>query len=147
MNRRTRFLAGVLTLSALTFSFTETVFASMCTPMPEMAGMDDMDDMDDMDAIVEEVSEMTDARADVSSSGDPDCLLMSGHEERNDGQRRDSHCPLSPAVGAGCSAVASLPSTQIAAVPWTAGTAPGYASVDACPDLLLTHGLFRPPRA
>jgi hypothetical protein len=134
MNRRARTLAGVLTLSALTFSFAETVLASICTPMPEMTGADDMG------------SEMTDAVADASSSDGSDCLLMSGHEERNDRGERDAHCPLSPAVGSGCTAVASLPSPQIAAAPWTAGTFLSRASEDAGPDLLLTHVLFRPPR-
>ncbi|HUP53699.1 MAG TPA: hypothetical protein VM198_14555 [Longimicrobiales bacterium] len=137
MNRRTRALAGILTLSALTFSFAETVFASMCAPMPEMAGMDDM---------VSQMSEMTDAVADASSSGGPDCLLMSGHEDSDRGER-DAHCPLSPAVGSGCAAVASLPATQIAAVGWAAGTSRSLGSEDGGVDLLLTHALFRPPRA
>lgn len=133
MNRRARTVAGVLTLSALTFSFAETLFASMCTPMPQMAGMD------------ETVSEMASAVADASSGGD--CPLMSGHEEPDDHGEGDAHCPLSPAVGSGCTAVASLPATQLAVVPWTTDESPGLSIDDGEPDLLLTHGLFRPPRA
>lgn len=137
MNRRARTLGGVLTLSALTFSFAETVFASMCAPMPEMAGMDDMRG---------QMGEMPVAIADAPSSGGPDCLPTSGPGQRAGCEPHGTSCPLSPAVGSGCTAVASLPAPQLATVPWTAGASMSRASEDAGPDLLLTHGLFHPPR-
>jgi hypothetical protein len=124
MNRRARTLAGVLTLSAMTFSSAETVFASMCTPMPEMGVV-----------------------AANGSSDAPDCLLMSGPEGGHDPSGDRTHCPLNPAVGSSCTAVASHPSAQTADAPWALGTFPDHATEDSRPDLLLSRSLFRPPRA
>jgi hypothetical protein len=72
---------------------------------------------------------------------------MSGHEEDEGPGERDAHCPLSPAVGAGCTAIATLPATEIAAVSWVTGSYASRAADAVGRDLLLTHGLFRPPRA
>lgn len=141
MNRSARTLAGVLTLAALAFSFTETVFASMCAPMPDMGAMEDMELM------AAHAPAMTQGAPETTARDAPGCPLMSGDVDRDDQEEREPHCPLSPAVGSGCSAVASFPAGQIAAVAWTAGTSASFASPAAGTDLLLTHGLFRPPRA
>jgi hypothetical protein len=132
MKRRTRLLAGLLTLAAMVFSFAETVFASVCAPMVDMSEMGaEVMDGDDGDA----------------SPGAMDCMLMPGHGTDQDGGDRDDHCPLSPVVGQGCSAAASLPVSHAGAGPPPDHGALRTVADEARPDLLLSHGLFRPPRS
>jgi hypothetical protein len=125
-------LARLLTLTAMVFSFAETVFASVCAPMVDMSEMGaEVMDGDDGDA----------------SPGAMDCMLMPGHGTDQDGGDRDDHCPLSPVVGQGCSAAASLPVSHAGAGPPPDHGALRTVADEARPDLLLSHGLFRPPRA
>jgi hypothetical protein len=125
LKRRTRVLAGTLALAATTFSFAETVLASVCAPM-------------DRTAMVE--------MGDPAAPTEMDCVLMRGHGADGGGED-DPHCPLNPAVGPGCSGVASVPASS------DDGGPPPYRAVvrsvfdDVRPDLLLSRALFRPPRA
>jgi hypothetical protein len=134
--RRTRVLAGLLGLIALGLSFSEAVLASVCAPMD---GMQDM-----ATGMPEMAADMAAQTSPATEPGATDGLLMAGHDEGPEG---GDHCPLSPAVGPGCSAVASLPASDAQAPPLT-GQGTWTASFDDVrPDLLLTHALFRPPRA
>lgn len=132
MNRRLRFLAGVLTLAATTASFAETVWASVCAPMTDMEEMG--------------VQIVADADAEDASNA-MDCMLMAGRADDRDAGERDAHCPLNPAVGTGCSAVASLPSSVALVRTPDPGTSLAPAALDSRRDLLLSHALFHPPRA
>jgi hypothetical protein len=129
MNRRMRTLAGSFALAAMALSVAESVLASVCAPTMEMSEMD--------------------AEA---SPGSQDMVDMAGMPMPADNQGPDrssrfDECPLGPALGQGCLALASLP-----------GNAPLYENVaentfgrrvadKLRPDLLLSHALFRPPRA
>lgn len=132
MTRRVRFLAGSLSLAAMTFSFAETVLASVCMPMDPALTMDPMA-MDEM--------------AMAGEDGAMDCMLMAHESEVPDTQERQDHCPLAPAVGAGCSAVASLPSHTFEADALSARSARAAVSRDLDLGVLLPHALFHPPRA
>lgn len=137
MNRRRRILAGSLALVAMSLSFAETVLASVCAPAA-MAAMDGT-------AIQAPVSAAMDGPADVDGAG-MDCARMAGQDEGRRGAP-DPNCPLSPAVGPGCTAVASLPGSSCeAALPPSHGVQRTIVD-EARPDLLLSHALFRPPRA
>ena len=138
MNRRMRTLAGSLGLAAMALSLGESVLASVCAPPMDMSSMD----MSSMGAAAPEMSEGMD--------GMPG-MLMHGDEQGQDlGQDQDSRfdeCPLGPALGQGCLALASLPG-----VPPRSGDAADndsgqWAADSMRPDLLLSHALFRPPRA
>lgn len=106
-----------------------------------MAGMQEMaTDMPEMAPNMPAESEA----GPTPGPGAIDCLLMAGHDEGPEGGDR---CPLSPAVGPGCSAVASLPASDAQAPPPTGRGTWAASFEDVRPDLLLTHALFRPPRA
>lgn len=129
MKRRTRILAGTLTLLAMTFALAETVVASACAPamiMQENAGS--------------------------VTQGEPadDCVLDGLHERRDheDGGEGERHCPFGPAAAAqGCAAVASLPARAAVAPAPSLGTAVAVFVERAQRDLLLGGALFHPPRA
>lgn len=142
MDRRFRALAGALTLTAMTASFAEMVLASVCAPVADadgaaMAGMAGMPGMG--------MATMDVAVADTPADG-MDCPLMAGHGD-DTGSERNDHCPLNPAVGAGCSAVASLPAALVLVATAPGGTSPAGSLVEMRPDILLSHALFHPPRA
>lgn len=136
MTRRTRILAGTLALVATTFSFAETVLGSVCTPMV-MADVGDARALDGQPG-------HPDARE--AGPGAMDCVLMLGRDADRGGEA-DPHCPLNPAVGQGCSAVASIPASSGDADSTPDHGTPRVVVVDVRPDLLLSHALFRPPRA
>lgn len=140
MNRRLRLLAGILTLTAMTASFAETVLASVCAPMGEMDGanMAAMAGMGGMGMSTVDVA--------VAGTDGIDCPLMTEHGDDRGGQRND-HCPLNPAVGAGCTAVASLPACATLVATPAGETSKAWTPGEARPDLLLSHALFHPPRA
>jgi uncharacterized protein involved in copper resistance len=132
MNRRTRFLSGLVLLVTMSVSVAETVWAAACAPdMGSMAASatttTSMEGMDDMPA-------------------DHDC--MPGHE--HDRQQRGDNgpaCPFSPAGAAqGCAASALLPS------PVPPLSSPSHTDVvlppsdDASPRLLRTASIFHPPK-
>lgn len=122
-------LAGILALVAMTFSFTEMVLASVCAPMSGMAAAVDMTDRD------------------VDASPSMDCLFTGGHgppaEDGEDGR----HCPFGPAMGQGCTAVASLPALTSAMSAPPSQVATGTVFDEARRDLLLAQPLFHPPRS
>jgi hypothetical protein len=128
MTRRTRTLAGTLGLAAMALSLGEGVLASVCAPTMDMSRME---------------AEAAEASSPMEVM--PGMPMPADYEGGDDS--RSDQCPLGPALGQGCLALASLP-----------GRAPlsGDASQDEFvrsiadslrPDLLLTHALFRPPRA
>lgn len=127
MKRRTRVLAGLLALAALTLSFAETVLASTCAPMPVAMG------------------DMGPTGGEAPDPPRPmDCPLMANHGQRPD---RGEHCPLNPAAGQGCAAAAALPASLSRSAPPDAEGSRRVVIDDARPDLLLAHARFRPPRA
>lgn len=139
-----RTLGGLLGLVAMALSFGETVLASVCTsPAGRMPAMEKM-------AVGETTTmDMRSGDADEVGRGHAlECMLMAAHgSARGPRESSDSHCPLTPAVGQGCSAVASLPgSTSSLAFPLDRPSARA-SDTDLRPDLLLVRSHFRPPRA
>ena len=134
MTRRTRTLGGSLSLLALGFSLAETVLASVCAPGADMSDMPGM-------------AGMSTPTADGSSMAAMPGMPMPGTDTDQDAGNGTFDCPLAIALGPGCSALASLPT------PLTRGGLPSLLAVLATPfddvgsDVLLTHALFRPPRA
>lgn len=128
MNRRTRSVAGLCALLALSFSLAESVWASTCA-MPAAEGMAD---------IQQTASEFpTGAQCDTHRSAD---------SERRGPD--DEPCPFGSPLGAqSCAGVVSLP-TAGAVLPALASEAvDGLFTLDVRPSLLLEASLFRPPRA
>jgi hypothetical protein len=127
-------LAGSLTLVAMSLSFAESVLASVCAPEGSMA---------DMPGMPAETMNM-----DGSVPGEMPGMPMPASDDTSEEEGgRASECPLGPALGQGCSSLASLPAAQ-AGADSPARMAPRRIDVDDVrADLLLTHGLFRPPRA
>ena len=123
MIRLTRIIAGIATLLALTFSFTESAWASTCVPV--MTG----------DQVVVVAPE-----APVGTH----CAPGESHpSERDDGER---DCP-SPTLSQACGGVVSLPShSSLLFAPSSEG-AGAIIVPDSERDLLLESALFRPPRA
>lgn len=122
MERRTRYIAGLLTFVALTFSLAEGVWASTCALEMGMSA--------------------------PTSHGMPaghDCLT--GHPGERD--RPDvPDCPFGPVSAAqGCVAAASLPAAsvvEIALSPESTSLAP---TTETERQLLLGSALFHPPKA
>lgn len=126
MIRRTRRVAGLLTLLALTFSLAESAWAATCAvSMP--AGTR-------AEAIPEGPAGMQEA----SHDPDRDCTRAPDEEP----------CPFSSPVAAQvCLGIASLPATE---EPLPAAVSRGVTQVFVLPprsDLLLESSVFRPPRA
>ena len=133
MNRGMRTLAGSLGLAAMVLSLGEGVLASVCASTMDMSSMG---------AAAAETSE---SMADM-----PGMPMPADDQGQDSGQDQDSRfdeCPLGPALGQGCLALASLPGMA----PSTAGFVDNdfgrRAAESVRPDLLLSHALFRPPRA
>jgi hypothetical protein len=142
MKRRTRTLAGSLALMAMALSVTESVLGSVCAPVTAMADMADMADMPGMGG--QSMAAGGDARAETMTGMPMPVPDRDGGREASEG---DDHCPLAPALGQGCSAVASLPAAPSRdGSPTTLG-ALRTSFDDIRPELLLAHTLFRPPRA
>lgn len=126
MRRRTRLVAGIFAMVAMTLSFAETAWASTCGPM--------------------EMGVVSPATADQVPAHD--CLLGALHEGEREGSGDDERpCPFSPVGAQMCAGVASLPAHAVH------GLAPSPESVSAVHfeleqhDLLLEEALFHPPRA
>lgn len=124
--RRTRQLSGALALVALALSLAEAGVASTCAPMASM----------DLDVHVSQVE-----GHEVGSS------LSAALASDLDHDRRDPRCPLTPMMGPGCTAAASLRSS-----------APGFTASTAehgCTPLreirpltsVSAESLFHPPRS
>lgn len=130
MNRRVRLVAGTLALLALTFSFTESVLASTCAYMSEMA------------------SSVMSRHAGPSTEGGKDCLFGMEHGGRGGEDGHDGHhCPFAATMGPGCIAAPSIP-TAVMTEPPVAGEATALRPTDADrPILLLVTTPFHPPRA
>lgn len=130
MRSRTRTLAGLLGLFAMTASFSETVVASMCAAPSNMASM--------------AMSAADDTEARDAGGHEHSCAGMGNTDESKEGGER---CPLTPTATQGCTAAALVPSPAIAlglAMPLSARE---IASDAIEPDLLLSYALYHPPRA
>lgn len=130
MRSRFRVLAALCALIALTLSFGEGVWASMCMPAMEMG-----------EAPAAEMSDASDRMMDMASQG-----VHTGGETP-DGPE-PPHCPFAPVSTAGtCVAAASLPAASpIELVPSLEGALLVVAP-EQKRDLLLVSALFHPPRA
>lgn len=128
MTRRTRCIAGLCALLALTFSFAESVWASTCA-MPMAGGM----------------AEIHETATEIPSG--THCAAHRGYETEHDAPG-DRPCPFSSGVAAqACAGVVSLPASS-AALPAVASEAVDAPfTLEERPDLLLEAFLFRPPRA
>jgi len=126
MNRRLRLLAGVVTLAAINVSFAETVWASVCTSMASSVAMEEM--------------------SMPTAAGGVDCMLMTHGHDAPGSEAPQDHCPLNPVVGAGCSAVAPLPSSSLQTDAPPTPDMPAATWRDLNSGVLLPHVLFRPPR-
>ena len=133
MNRRTRFLIGLVLLGTMHVTVAETVWAAACAP--------DMGSMTSPSAATSPMEGMDDMPADHES--------MPGREHDRQ-QRGDngSRCPFSPAGAAqGCAASALLPSSV---TPLNSPSHPDVVlppSDDVSPHQLRTSTIFHPPKA
>lgn len=126
MRRRTRWIAGLFALLAMTFSLAETVWASMCAPMMDM--------------------QVSAAAAEAAPSEHEGMPGMPDQPGPASGDGTD--CPFSPATTAqNCSAAASLPAHTIGGPASTLERVVGLKGATARQDLLLETALFHPPRA
>lgn len=128
MTRRPRRLAGIFALAALGLSLAETVLASTCAAM---SGMDMS-------------TAMADSTVEMPST---DCPLTATAGQTPDGGRDGPDCPLNPALGQGCNALASLPSLTVDVSEPAPHDVTTLGTDARRPDLLLSHALFHPPRA
>lgn len=126
MKRRTRLIAGIFALVAMTSALAETLLASTCTP-----GMD-----------------MQAPAAAAAEAPAEDCPMVASHGGDGEQDENERHCPFAPAAATqGCTGVASLPSH---AIPHLAPSLEGLVGVfveQTGHNLLLGSALFRPPRA
>lgn len=132
MTRRIRSLGGSLALLALALSFGEAVLASVCAPGADMAAMPGMTEMSGPTSDDESMAAM---------------LGMADADTGRDAGEGTFDCPLATALGPGCSSFASLPAGSAAGVWHSAPGLPSTPFEDVGVDALLTHALFRPPRA
>lgn len=129
MTRRTRFIAGIFAFLALTFSFSESVWASTCAPSMEMGASAEVASGEPADA-----SQCMPERQDEREHGEH------GEESRD--------CPFgSPAAVQTCSGVASLPAQASTFFSPSFEGAASVFTLETQGDLLLESALFRPPRA
>lgn len=130
MKFRTRSLGALVALLALTVSFAESTWASMCSPQMQMSGMAEV--VGDHDA--EHSCPM----------GLHDACDAESHEQPHSGMM---DCPFGP-LGAYSSCVAlSLPAIIMQIDPsFPEGLEP-TASADAARDRLPDTALFHPPKA
>lgn len=126
MKRRTRLIAGIFALVAMTSALAETLLASTCEP-----GMD-----------------MQSQTAVAAEAPAEDCLWAASHDREGDPDQNEPHCPFSHAAATqGCTAVVSLPSH---AIPRIAPSLEGLVGVfveQTGLNLLLVSAPFHPPRA
>lgn len=128
MKRYIRILAGIFALLAMTFSFTESVVASTCGPMPDMAASAETH------------------HAENTSGAGAACLFARMHRS-GDQRNAEGHCPFGPAMGSDCASAPSLPSAApvVSVVASEAAEQPPSDAVR--PSRLLAHAVFHPPRA
>lgn len=122
MNHRTRSVAGVLALFALSLFLAEGVWVGVCPP---------------------------DARhmaAATLTSGSPDeaAHASSDHEEAGSGE--ETGCPFGAIAIGGCVSAAAL-SAAPAALPTPDAGAGSILAAEVRAELVLSSSLFRPPRA
>lgn len=132
MVRRVRFLAGIVASLAMTASFSQAVWASMCAPgMPMSASAA---------TASEEAPEERHCGHAAPGGGE--------HGAGADAGENAGHCPFdSPVAAQSCVGVASLPAPVLIL---SAGSSRGVVSsfqIDDQRDLLLQKTLFHPPRA
>ena len=131
MRRRTRVIAGIFGLVAMTSALAETVAASTCAPGMDMEAMD----------------MQTASKADAGHDSDMAPGATHG-TERETGGDDEPRCPLGPlAATQGCAGVASLPGHSAEAPAPSAEDAASLFSEKTQQDLLSADALFHPPRA
>ena len=124
--QRSRRIAAVFALVALTLSVAESVWASTCAPMsasPVLA---------------------------ATASGSPHAADCPGGDTGAGAERpggEEPPCPFAPVVTPGCVAAASLPASSAVPGPPALEAEDREPSAAAASDLLLGAALFRPPRA
>ena len=129
---RTRSLAGILALAALTVSFAEAVTASICASPASMEAMPSMA-----------------MSVEREKSGTPEdhgqaCAGMDHSDDRRDEGER---CPLTPSASQGCSASASAPAPTMSVGLLTPLSVRHVAFDAVARQPLLATLLYRPPRA
>lgn len=127
MNQRTRLIAGIFALVAMTFSLVETVGASTCAPSTDMHASD---------AGAAEQVQMHPCL----EAGLPDL-------EREDGREDAGDCPFSQAAAQACAGLTSLPAHTVDGIAPLTASATAIIADSTQYDLLLRNDLFRPPRA
>lgn len=133
MNRRTRFVAGILAFLALTFSFAESVWASTCIPGMQMDTSATM--------VAGETPEAMDCMSDCMS----DQRQEREGDDRSEGER---NCPFgSPIAAQACAGIVLLPTRTSDLLAPSFEGAGSVFTLEAYHDLLLDSMLFRPPRA
>ena len=138
MNRRMRTFSALLALTALVFSFAETMAASACAPMSMMDGGKAMDAVTMTDAPRDD-----EVAATAAEPGAMDCPFMTERDGGEDGR----HCPFGPALGQGCAGAPSLPALVLDVNAPPGDPASRVSFDEIRPDLLLARALFHPPRA
>ena len=126
VNRRVRFIAGLITLIVMTFSLAEGVWAASCPATMKAMNMGEAP-----------------AASDEETPPCPDCAT--GHPDER-GRHHLPDCPFGPPGSQGCVLSASLPAPSVAEIASSPeGVEFGIAS-DTEPDLLLGSALFHPPK-
>ncbi|HUG39933.1 MAG TPA: hypothetical protein VMM12_05595 [Longimicrobiales bacterium] len=122
--QRSRRIAAVFAVVALTLSLAETVWASTCAPMSASPAV-----------------------AAQEAGHSADCPAK-GHDEGSEHPGgEEPHCPFAPVVTPGCVAAASLPTSSSVPTPPAVEAEVTEPAAAAAADLLLGAALFRPPRA
>ena len=140
MKRRTRFISGLITLAAMSFSLVETVWASTCDPSMQMAtalapdhSPSDMS-MHDMDMNMDMGGERDGPPTDVEG----------GPVQGGDG----ADCPFGlPGSPQGCATTASMPASAAMVTPLSARRAGFVRPIEAGPRIPPIGSIFRPPKA
>lgn len=133
MSRRSRTLAGLLALVAMTASLSQAVLASVCASPAAMAAMPDM------------AISMMGADSGASSGEHQIPCDWMGHTDGSG--ENDQHCPLTPTATQGCTATASAPATALVVDLSTAQSARHRVLYSDEPELLLADAPYHPPRA
>jgi hypothetical protein len=130
MNRRIRFLAALLALFAFSAFLAEEVWASMCGPDGSGAGVH---------AVME--------HAPATDPHGAECHEDAGEAPGAPASPDAPDCPLMLFAGAGCASV-TLAGQSTSLAPFsTTDSLLRPVDLDRLHDLVVIHGLFRPPIA
>ena len=144
MTGRTRFISGLATLAAMSFSLVESVWASTCDPTMEMAAVPAAEQhgsemsMDEMDMGMDMTLDM---------GGKHDCPPIDTEGGRG-ADRHGADCPFGlPGSPQGCAAAASLPASTATVSLVSDHQERAIRPVESGPLAPSVGSIFHPPKA